>query len=237
MQVHSRTLYQRVGGTMSLLLLVAASLAVTPTVQAETRDCVVSREQVLGDLKAGASDLALFRKYAGCTAADLQNPPKVPLTAADALVAVDQGSAQDLSNTGSTFWESFTGCGYHPQRKELTCPIEIRQRFGYGGPPAIQPAGSFEYVQFCVDTGAGLLPVNVSGVHVHDEIFGVLPNWYLTAVVAADADRRPDLFSQPLNGRTLRARAILSWAINPFGNCQFKPIWGNQADFHIRLDP
>jgi hypothetical protein len=196
---------------------------------------VVSRDQVLSDVKAGLSELSLFRKYAGCTAADLHNDPKELAAGVDALTA--EGSVQVISNTGSTFWEAFTGCGYHPQRKELTCPIEIRQRFGYGGPPAIQPAGSFEYVQFCVDTGAGLLPVNVSGVHVHDEVFGVLPNWYMTAVVAADADRRPDLFAQPLNGRTLPARAILSWAINPFGNCQFKPVWGNQADFHIRLDP
>ena len=92
-------------------------------------------------------------------------------------------------------------------------------------------------MQFCVDTGFGLSPVNVSGVHLHDEAFGVAPNWYLTAVVAADGDRHPNLFSAPLNGRTLRARAILSWAINPFGNCNFVPIWGNQADFHIRLDP
>lgn len=231
-----QTIRQTFGGLVSLFTLLAAtSLTVLPTAHAQTGECKVTREQVLEDLKAGLSDVHLARKYAGCKAADPQDDPAEPRP--DLGLTHPGQFTQVITNTGSTFWESLTGCGYHPQRKELTCPIEIRQRWGYGGPPAIQPAGSFEYVQFCVQYGGILVPVNVSGVHLHDEIYGVPPNWYMTAVIAADGDRRPDLFTQPLNGRTLRARAILSWAINPFGNCNFVPIWGNQADFHIRLDP
>lgn len=211
---------------IGLALLVAAPLVIHSVAQAQT-DCKVTRSEVLAALERGLSPVELARKYAGCVSAD------DPGTQPEAAIA-----NQVIKDTGNTFWEAITSCGYHPQRKELTCPIEIRQRFGYGGPPAIQPAGSFEYLQFCVaNPGGPLRPVNVSGVHVHDEAFGRLPTWHLSAVVAADADRSPNLFSRPLNGTTLQARAILSWAIDPFGNCQFVPTWGNQADFIIRLDP
>ena len=93
---------------------------------------------------------------------------------------------------------------------------------------------------FCVQVGAIYVPVNVSGVHISDHdpaVDNAQPNWYMTAVIAADGRPNPDLFARPLRGQTLRARAILSWGINPFGNCAFNPIWGNQADFQIRLDP
>ena len=109
---------------------------------------------------------------------------------------------QSIKDTGSTFYEALTSCGYHPQRKELTCPIEIRQPFGFAGGPALQPAGSYEYVLFCVNAGAGMVPVNVNGVHVHDEVHGANPNWYLSAVVPADGD----LFGVPLRGQTLVQR-------------------------------
>lgn len=214
---------------IGLALLVAAPLVMNSTAQAQAT-CTVTRREVLAALEQGLSPVELARKYAGCVSADdPSEPPKAAI------------ANQVIKDTGNTFWEAITSCGYHPQRKELTCPIEIRQRFGYGGPPAIQPAGSFEYLQFCVESpgpnGPVLRPVNVSGVHVHDEAFGRPPTWHLSTVVAADADRSPNLFSRPLNGTTLRARAILSWAISPFGNCQFVPIWGNQADFIVRLDP
>ena len=182
--------------------------------------CVVSRDEVLKKLEQGVSTEELSEQLKGCVAEE----------------AVDANgdilAKQLIQNTGSVFYEAITSCGYHPQRKELTCPIEIRQQFGYGGMPALQPVGSYEYVLFCVQTPAGLVPVNTNGVHVHDESFGVNPPWYMTAVVAANGA----LFSQPLVGQTLRARAILSWAVPP-GGCNAIPVWGNQADFKIRLDP
>jgi hypothetical protein len=105
------------------------------TLRLPAGECVVSRRQVEEELKAGLSAARLAKKYAGCKAADEQEPTGVPQPS---LGIVDgQESGQIITNTGST----------------------------------------------------------------------------------------------------LRARAILSWAINPFGNCAFNPIWGNQADFQIRLDP
>ena len=183
-------------------------------------ECVVSRDDVLGMIKEGLSADELSQQLEGCVAEE------------SVAASVLSATKQQIKNTGSVFYEALTSCGYQPQRKELTCPIEIRQTFGFGGVPALQPAGSYEYVLFCIDTPAGLTPVNTNGVHVHDESFGVSPFWYTSAVVPADAA----LFTRPLLGQTMRGRAILSWAVPP-ANCNAVPIWGNQADFKIRLDP
>jgi len=208
--------------TLNLLLPLAA-IAALPQISAAAT-CQVSRDEVQTLLAKGADPVALSAKLNGCVAKEIN-------TASPALAVVN-GIGQSIKDTGSTFYEALTSCGYQPQRKELTCPIEIRQPFGFGGGPALQPAGSYEYVMFCVDSGAGLTPVNTNGVHIHDEALGAVPNWYFSAVVPANQQ----LFSQPLRGQTLRARAILSWGLPP-ANCGFAPIWGNQADFRIRLDP
>lgn len=207
---------------------IAFSILPAPVVaQDNASGCDLSRKQVLNDIKEGLTGEQLSKKYASCLHSQ---PASNPQTAFD---NDDHSKGISITETGDTTFEAITSCGYHPQRKELTCPIEIRQQWGFGGPPALQPAGSYEYVQFCVNYGAGYVPVNVNGVHVHDEANGTPPNWYMTAVVAADET----LFSQPLVGQTLKARAILSWALPPGGNCNFAPPWGNQADFRIRLDP
>lgn len=141
-----------------------------------------------------------------------------------------------IANTGSVFWESIDSCGYHPQRRELSCDVEVRQRFGFAGTPPGAPGfngpGSFEWLTFCADLGAGLEVIHTSAVHLHDEAYGVQPNWYY-AITAQD---NPKLHQIARNGRTLKARAILSWALIP-NNCSYIPIWGNQADFQIKLDP
>lgn len=207
---------------LSILLPIAAC-AVLPQV-ASAAGCTVSRDEVQAMLDKGADPVELSAKLEGCVAKEIYT--------ANPAFAPANGIGQSIKDTGSTFYEALTSCGYQPQRKELTCPIEIRQPFGFGGPPALQPAGSYEYVLFCVNYGAGLVPVNTNGVHVHDEAHGAVPNWYMSAVVPADLR----LFSRPLRGQTLKARAILSWGLPP-ASCQFAPIWGNQADFRIRLDP
>ena len=210
--------------TLSILLPIAAWVYLPQVSAAAT--CQVSRDEVQKMLAKGADPVELSAKLAGCVAKEINT-----VTGAPGLVATN-AIGQSIKDTGSTFYEALTSCGYHPQRKELTCPIEIRQPFGFGGAPALQPVGSYEYVLFCVNSGAGMVPVNTNGVHVHDEAFGAGPNWYFSAVVPANQQ----LFSQPLRGQTLRARAILSWGLPP-ANCGFTPIWGNQADFRIRLDP
>jgi hypothetical protein len=132
---------------------------------------------------------------------------------------------------GSVFYEEIDACAYHPQRREFTCSIEVKQRFGFAGTPGVGP-GSWEWTLACVDFGAGLVPINLSAVHVHDEPFGVGPSWYYSTTVQAN----PQLHTALVNGQSLKARLILAWTQQP-NVCNFVPIWGNWADFKIKLDP
>jgi hypothetical protein len=202
--------------------------------------CTVTRNQILADRAAGLTSEQIRAKYAGCTAASSTAATSTAETV-PSPADLDQPAPENPSNppyqiitdTGSTAYEAITSCGYHPQREELACTVEIRQRFGFGGGIGAGP-GSHEYVLFCVDygDGAGLVPVHTNGFHIHDEGFGVNPNWYFSAIVQSN-DR---LLGLANNGITLKARAILSWAVPPAG-CFGAPWWGNQADFRIRLDP
>lgn len=138
-----------------------------------------------------------------------------------------------ITNTGNVSYERIESCGYHPQRQEFTCTMAKLRNTGYGGTPFAGP-GSFEWLTLCVNdnTGAGLRFMNISQVHVHDNASNHGPNWYYAIEV-------PDDWMMQLTrrqGQTFHARAILSW-LWPITNCTGAPIWGNQADFPIKLDP
>ncbi|MEJ2669876.1 MAG: hypothetical protein P8176_03795 [Gammaproteobacteria bacterium] len=138
---------------------------------------------------------------------------------------------QIITNTGNTRFEGLESCAYHPQREEFACSLSIRQRFGFAGTPAIG-SGSNEWVTVCVDFGNGMERVDTASVHVHDEQFGKQPFWYYGVMVQANEK----LQALVQNGQTLKARTILSWAV-PATHCNYRPVWGNQADFQIKLDP
>lgn len=204
--------------------------------------CSVTKDEIAAALAAGIPEDQLYAQYGGCVAQDPGPDPGAVCTVGGTLPALDTGDVTDainptwpptqvITNTGSTYYEALTSCGYHPQRKMAACVVEIRQRFGFAGVPGFGP-GSFEHVLLCVDLGLGLVPINVGNVHVHDEAFGVPPRWYFATLIPANQA----LAARPLNGTTYAARAILSWAWAP-NNCNFRPVWGNQIDFRIRLDP
>ncbi|WP_428242026.1 hypothetical protein [Gynuella sp.] len=138
---------------------------------------------------------------------------------------------QVIINTGNTRYEGLESCAYHPQREEFVCSVSVRQRFGFSGYPAIG-AGSNEWVTICVDYGGGMEPVDTASVHVHNEQYGNSPYWYYGVVIQGNEK----LQRQVQKGQTLKARALLSWA-TPATHCRYRPVWGNQADFQIKLDP
>jgi hypothetical protein len=226
-------------------LVVAAQLSNPAPSSAQS--CTVTRDQLAADVNAGLSPDEINAKYTGCVAADLASGSADTVAGefADALAATaiipsplpppSQQSTMIVTYPpgSSVFYEELKACGYHPQREELDCTVEIKQRFGFIGVPAIG-AGSNEFVLFCVDyaDGLGLVPVHTNGVHVHDEAFGVQPKWYFGLVVQSN----PRLLALVNNGRTLKARAILSWNVPPTA-CNRVPVWGNWLDFRIRLDP
>jgi hypothetical protein len=210
-------------GALLALLVAVLVLAVSP-LQAAT--CPPDRNNIQSSATAGETADQISTDLAGCL------PSPIAGTTQTGPPFVQTISAPGGSSTN---WEAIEACGYHPQRKEAACPIQIRQMTGYGGAICTAP-GSTEFVLFCVDfgLGAGLEPINVNGFHLHDST--APPTWDFAAVIQSNAK----LLAQMSKGQSLKARAILSWMINPMVGavpCNFVPVWGNRSDFRIRLDP
>lgn len=129
---------------------------------------------------------------------------------------------------GSLFYEDMSCCGYDPQRRSFTCPVRIKQSFGFG--PAPNP-GSRIHVLNCVADRSGVLqPVGHDSVHLADSRDH--PTWQFGVVAQANENLA---LVQPMNGATRRARSIMSWGFVPT-DCEYRPIWGNWLDYRIRLD-
>lgn len=200
--------------------------------QAAFGQCTVTRSQVLADLEAGYSAEELQAKYAGCVSPDPSGTSTTSLfVQEESGVDLELDAANTPAFSGNTSYERIQSCGYHPQREEAVCSIEIRQTGGFGGRICVAP-GSTEYVLLCVNLGAGLVPIHTGTVHVHDAPAGAVAPWDFGVVIQAN----PALASRANNGATLPARAILSWAIPP-ANCNAVPVWGNAVNFRLRLDP
>lgn len=220
------------------IALSLAILALAPFTTLNAQTCTVTRSQALADLAAGMTEAEIGARYAGCVANDSAAQVLLRSVGPTNLVAAPQAlvvASETISNPGnsSTAYEAIKSCGYHPQREEAACTIEIRQRFGYGGVPAIG-TGTHEWLLFCVNFGGGYVPIHTSALHVHDEPFGVDPRWSQAGVVQAN----PQLHALANNGQTVgRARIILSWLVNPNNNCNFVPVWGNRSDFRFKIDP
>lgn len=140
-----------------------------------------------------------------------------------------------------TFFEQIRSCGFYPQETRLQCTIDIKQMGGYAGP--IGSPGSTEYVYFCVDLrGAGLEPVGLVNLQMHDESGGSQPTWQYSVyrdfnpLGGVRTSNTGNVTNTTTNGPTRRARAILSWFVAPT-DCNFNPFWGNTVDFRIRFDP
>jgi hypothetical protein len=206
-----------------LALLVASLLPAASRVQAAT--CPPDRNNIQSSATAGETADQISTDLAGC----------LPSPISGSLAGPPFFQTISAPGGSSTNWEAIEACGYPPQRKEAACPIQIRQMTGYAGAICTGP-GSTEFVLFCVDfgLGAGLEPINVNGFHIHDSTAPI--TWDFAAVIQSNAK----LLAQMSKGQSLKARAILSWMINPMVGavpCNFVPTWGNRSDFRIRLDP
>jgi hypothetical protein len=170
-----------------------------------------------------AVEAGLYAKYQAC-AQDAKLFPSASFEAA----ARQCGAS--VSNLGSIFYEEMSCCGYDPQRRQFACPVKISQTFGFGTAPL---PGSREHVLHCVaDANGTLLPVGQDSVHLANAIQGQEPTWQF-AVIANAIWNLHTIY--PMTGQTRRARSILSWALTPT-DCNYRPIWGNALNYHIRLD-
>lgn len=195
--------------------------AATSTVCDET-----VRNQFIADVDAGATQADLEAKYGYC-----RTDGVVPATTSGLA-----SKSIKFSNNGSTYYEQLNGCGYHPQGEMLTCDVEIKQRFGFGGAP-----GTSEHVLFCMDCNSdGIWDYATLGsVHVTDDFSGGTPSWYFNVYATT--------WAAPANctandGLVTRVQAQLSWVLRPgqvtVNSCyNFNPFWGNTILFDARRDP
>jgi hypothetical protein len=196
---------------------------------------VTSREEVAEALQAGIEPKQISEVYAACL------PPAEPPIFNEDGEPVQNVISSQKSGWGNTKFEELTGCGYHPQRRELVCVVKLKQQSGYGGtPPYPANMGSFEWVKFCVfynsdNPPIGWESVNTSAVHVHDRpSYAMHPPYYYGVVIPAN----PRLHQALVNGQTLRAGAALSWGALPPAWPWCPPgYWGNSKYFKIKLDP
>lgn len=158
----------------------------------------------------------VYEKYSFCAQDAHHQPP------------IDRSEfCSRVSAVGNLGYERMPCCGYDPQKKTFGCPIRIERSTGFFPPPG----GSYEYVLTCVDLGGGLQPVALDNVHLSNAVSGA-PPWQFAVLARANEK----LASLPLDGKTLRARSILSWNLAP-SDCNYKAYWGHALDYQIRLDP
>lgn len=207
---------------LAALLLGSAALAQSGTCSESARQEI---EQLLAD---GASADEIAQIYGGCSKPF--DPRSSAQTSAGSLV--EKNNIRFQAFPWSTLYESLRSCGYHPQREELDCSIEQRQRFGYGGVGGA-PFGSFWVTRFCyVDPATGAVATHVSATHTNDHPAGPPPPYYFGAVVQPQIG----LHLTPNLGQNVLGWAIMSWVIVP-PNCFVLPFWGEATVFNFRLDP
>lgn len=215
-----------------LLALVGAGTfpaAAQPYFADECNDEAV-RQEFIADVKAGATEEELELKYGGCR--DYVEPNQCTVTSAVQTADIRSiGAATKTVLNSNIFYERLNGCGYHPQAEMASCDVELRRTFGFGG----FPAGSTEWVRFCLDcTGNGVWNYTTTGfVHVTNDISGFTPSYFFEAHATT--------FDAPAactnnNGGAGVFRAILSWVLKP-ATCNSRPFWGNTITETFRRDP
>ncbi len=202
---------------------------------------ITSRKEVINALQVGIEPEVIAEASAACLP-----PAKAPSfdrNGEPVQAQLNTTSSIQLNTTIHTQYEELTGCGYHPQRRELACVVKLKKTSGYGGtPPYPAHMGSFEWVKFCVyyppsQPNPGWEAVNTSAVHVHDKpptpIAMYPPPYHYGVIVQAN----PRLHQALVNGQTLWARAALSWGSPPSQSWCSSGYWGNAIWLKIKLDP
>ena len=173
-----------------------------------------------GSQQALAIEAQIYAKYSVCAGNAVDVSTLLPEETAEYCGA--------LSYLGNTSYEKMRCCGYDPQKQVFACPVDILSPVGFYSAPL---PGSYENVLTCVDFGSGFEVAASDRVHLADAVSGS-PNWQFAVVASA----KGKLKEHPLNGKTLKARSILSWGFTPT-DCYYPPYWGNVIDYQIRLDP
>lgn len=194
-----------------------------PEVKEEVAKLLLARRGLSEDRQL-ALQAEVYAKYQACAEDGKNVPENDPF-----FVAARQCGAR-VAYVGSLYYEEMPCCGYDPQRRAFTCPVKVKQTFGFGAAPN---PGSREYTLHCVATpGGGWVPVGLDSVHLANAIANSSPPWQFGVLTHANRNLQQ---VQPMNAQTREVRSILSWNLQPTG-CDYQPIWGNVIQYRIRLD-
>jgi len=141
----------------------------------------------------------------------------------------------DLQN--DTFYEELTCVAFNPDLNQLEAVIQVKQQGGYAGDDC--SSGSYEYIRFYVDYGAGFQDSGLVAINVHDipdaSDCAKNPEKPLSYSASLQITPQTDDCDEPV---LPNVRAILSWqTIPPPGNPNWTPIWGNHKDSHVQIKP
>lgn len=132
----------------------------------------------------------------------------------------------------NTSYEELTCVGLNQSRDTLVGTLTIKRPYGYLGDKCHR--GSYEYVAFWADYGAGWTYVGTTSVNVHD--VPTIPKDGLEfAVFIPFRTRHPAHEAPP---QIVKVRAILSWQVPPPPfNPNYVPRWGNWVDTLVHIRP
>ena len=142
-----------------------------------------------------------------------------------------------VSIENDVFYEQVTCLGFNPATNILEAVVQVNQSTGYNG--SLCQNGSFEYVRFFVDYGAGWEDAGLAAINVHDiseqtdcHKDAEKPLSYAASVQLSPKSNWCVFPVLP------KVRAILSWnAIPTAGDPTYTPVWGNALDAQIQIRP
>ncbi len=136
-----------------------------------------------------------------------------------------------VEKIGDRTFEELTCVGLNPETNVLTGIVRVKQGNGYSGGPCT--GGSFEYVRFYLDYGAGWVDAGLAAFNIHD--LGFADHLcYATSVTISPGVRHACTGSPVLP----RVRAILSWNYAPpAGLPDWHPVWGNRLERQVQIAP
>jgi hypothetical protein len=133
-----------------------------------------------------------------------------------------------------TSYEQLTSVGFNPTLGQLEATLEVKLPTGFGG--GLCTKGSWEYVRFYADYGAGWDSVGYAAVNTHDIADGLecdkthkLPLYYVVTLAYQPTQKNCSVPVLPT------IRAILSWDFVPPDKLpNWSPVWGNVVDQHVQ---
>lgn len=134
-------------------------------------------------------------------------------------------------------YEEISSIGYNPATEIMEAIIQVKKPYGFSG--NLCSAGSYNYVRFYLDYGAGWEDQGFAGFNSHDiatEKDCIKKDEKpLSYAVSLKINPRKEFCEKPV---LPKARAILAWNVIPPANTpNYIPVWGNVFECNIQIAP